>query len=191
MNRLTTGLVASVLVLAGCGDDGGATSSPITVDPAQEATTTTEDPSTTTTTEDPTAAIEQAYYDQWDAFVEILSDPDPANPLIDKHFAGAAKEKLLDSVSRFVQNGTVAALPLSAHDFRPRVESIEMNSSDSAMVVECLVDGLRVLERASGRVLNDNVKTLRIKNEFRYRQGTWKIVSSTTVDELGPGACDA
>ncbi|MDZ7674592.1 MAG: hypothetical protein U5K30_05940 [Acidimicrobiales bacterium] len=89
-SRIGACLLAAITVVGACsGNDDDA--SPVTVDPdsttTSETTTTTE---STTTTENPEAAVEQAFYAQWDAFVEILEDPDPANPLIEEHFTGQA-----------------------------------------------------------------------------------------------------
>ncbi len=81
-----------ILALAACGGDD-ASSSTTTTMPSPESTTTATT-AAPTTTEDPTAAVEQAFYDQWDAFVEITGHPDVRNPLIDRYFAGKAKEAL-------------------------------------------------------------------------------------------------
>ena len=176
-------LALAATLLLGCGDDDGEASS-ITAPP--DTTTSTTERSTTITTEGRTgveADVEEAYYAQWDAYVEILSDPDPSNRLIDQHFAGAAKETLLDSISKDIRDGVVTRLPENKADFAPRIESIDVQES-KATVLECVVDGLVAVRRSTGEVLDDDVVVLRLTNEFELLGGQWKIIRTEVVEEL-------
>ena len=174
-------LVAAVVAGACSGDDD---SSGTTV-PADDATTSTTSSSTTSsttsTTEDPTAAVEQAFYDQWDAFVEILSAPDPANPLIDKHFAGDARATVLDIIASDLTQNFTTSKPEDPMHFVPRIESVEFVSPITALVTECTVDGLVIRNRDTGEVVNDVVATVRIKNRFELDDGRWRVASSTRI----------
>ncbi len=186
-------VAAVALVATGCGDDDAVTS-PVTVPDTRGETPTSTTSTTAAAQEDGDAEvigqIEAAYFAQWDAFVEILGDPDPANPLIDQHFAGAAKETLLDSIARFLANGQVARRPEDPSLFVPRVESVELQSEERAELIECLVDGLQLVDRETGEVVNDTVSYLRVRNEFQLLDDMWKVVDTEIIDRLeGASEC--
>lgn len=182
-------LLAGALLLSACGGGGGGTSS-ATV-PADGTTSTTARRTTTTTT-DPDAAIreevEQAYFAQWDAFVEILETPDPNNPLINDHFTGVARERVLDVVSEFVARGYVARRPDDQSLFRPAIQRVEV-AGDRALVVECTVDGLLKVDLSSGAIVDDDVSTAHLANWFVRRGGVWKV-ESTDQASAGEPPCD-
>ena len=113
-------VLAAGVALAACGGgDGEPSAATVAPTPTSESTTTTEATTTTTTTSSVEAAVEQAFYEQWDAFIEILSDPDPANPLIDRYFTGRARETLLDTISSDVRDGYVTQRPSDPALFSP------------------------------------------------------------------------
>lgn len=181
-------LLAGVVAVPACGDDDSGASN-ATVPDDRPTTETTR--STTSTTEEPEAEIraevEDAYYAQWDAFVEIFSDPDPANPLIDEHFTGAAREQVLNSIGSEIANGTITRPPEDDENFQFLVESIEILGESEAVVIDCLVDGLVAVDRSTGQVLNDRVVSLRTRNTFRLEDGHWKISDTEVLEELGEG----
>lgn len=175
-------LLAGALLVGACtGDD---TASDVTVAPDQTTapeTTTTDAP--TTTTEDPAAAVEQAFFDQWDAFVEILEDPDPSNPLIDEFFAGAARDQVLDIVSRYIAEDKVAARPDDSADFAPSIITTQILGGDSAIVEECTIDGTKIVRRSTGEVLNDNLDVNHFENTFELIDGQWKLTSTKVLKD--------
>jgi hypothetical protein len=180
-------LVAAALLVGACSADEGGEASPATVAVEDEATTAAATPTTTTTTtvvDAAVAAVERAYFEQWDAFVEIFSDPDPSNPLIDRYFAGTARETILDSIARDIRDNVITRLPENPSDFRPAIESLAMDSSETATVIECLVDGLVAVDRVNGTVLNDDVVVLRVTNAFQLIDAQWKVTSIRVLEEL-------
>lgn len=186
-SRLAACLLAVAVVIGACGDDDDSTS-PVTVDPE---TTTTEPTTTdaTPTTEDPEAAVEQAFYDQWDAYLEIVADPDPANPLIDEYFTGRAKQGVLDGVSRLISEGRAIREPENEEDFEPTIVETQIRSATEASVFECTTDGLVVFDKASGTVVNDEVVHVEQRNEFTLEDGRWKA-SDLRETEPGEPGCD-
>ena len=143
-----------VLALAGSACAGGDDSaSSVTVPATEPTTTSTTAASTTTTTEDPKAAVEQAFYDQWDAFVEILGDPDPRNPLIDKYFTGEAREQLCSTACpRLCSIGTAfRCCPTIRTIFKPRIVKIDHLCEPTAVVFECTIEGLVFYRPGLGR----------------------------------------
>lgn len=180
-------LVVAVGLLAGCGG-GGEEPSAVTV--AQTTPTSTTTTESTTTTVSAEAAVEQAFYEQWDAFIEILSDPDPANPLIDRYFTGRARETLLDTISSDVRNGYVTRRPEDPQLFRPTIVRIVVDSDTTARVEECLVDGLVLMNAGTGEVVNDAVITSEITNTFVREGGTWKLEHALQRNRVeGVGGC--
>lgn len=178
-------LAVAGVVATACGGGEGAPSA-VTV-PEASSTTSTTAPATTEPATGPSAeaAVEQAFYEQWDAFIEILSDPDPANPLIDRYFTGPAREQVLDAVSEFVARGHVARLPADPKKFELTVETIDLVSARRAEVVECVVDGLTVVEAGSGETVNDAVSVLRIREVFVFEDDYWKVSTTETLKRLG------
>lgn len=187
--RIGTCLLALALVVGACGGDDDDTSNvTVPADTSTTESTTTTEPATTSTTEDPAAAVEAAFFAQWDAFVAILGNPDPANPLIDRHFTGEARESLLDSISDFLQEGKRAQRPADPAHFSPAVLEVVVEG-ETAVLFECTVDGIVVVDAESGEVLNDEVSTYALRNEFRFEGGAWKL-SATREPTAEEPACD-
>ncbi|MGK2928989.1 MAG: hypothetical protein ACSLFO_05365 [Acidimicrobiales bacterium] len=184
-------LVTAALFAGACGgDDASDDAGDVTVPVDESSTTSSSTTEPTTTTEDPKAAVEQAFYDQWDAFVEISSAPDIEHPLIDQHFTGEAKEALLDGVSRLLADGEGFRLPEDQSSFHPRVVKIEMTSEDQATVFECTVEGLVIFNRTTGDVVNDSVADYERRNEFKLVNDRWLVSETVELAEGEPG-CDA
>ena len=182
-------LVVGALVIGACAGDDDASDVTVAQDETSVPESTTTE-ATTTTTEDPTVAIEQAFYDQWDAFVEILEDPDPSNPLIDQFFTGTARDAILDTISSDIERGLVTRRPENPDHFSPGIESIEFVDERTALVVECTIDGLIVLDRETGMVINDNVVSARLENTFVLEDGQWKLLTNKGLGkEEGAEGC--
>ena len=181
-------LVVGALVVGACAGDDDA--SDVTVAPDETSvpeSTTTE--ATTTTTEDPTVAVEQAFYDQWDAFVEILEDPDPSNPLIEQHFSGDAKDAVLDGVSSLIADGLAIRTPDNEANFEPRIVEVRILSPTSAAVFECTLEGLVIYHQESGDVVEDAVSEFESRNDFEMIDGRYVVTSTRDIEEGEPG-CD-
>lgn len=175
-------LLAGALLVGACTSDDEPSDSTVAPDETTVPESTTTE-ATTTTTEDPAAAVEQAFFDQWDAFIEILEDPDPSNPLIDEFFAGAARDQVLDIVSRYIAEDKVAARPDDPADFAPSIVSVQLVGGDSAVVVECTVDGTKIVQRSTGNVLNDNLDVNHFENTFELIDGRWKLISTKVLQD--------
>lgn len=175
-------LLAGALLAGACTSDDEPSDSTVAPDEttAPESTTTE---ATTTTTEDPTAAVEQAFFDQWDAFIEILEDPDPSNPLIDVFFAGAARDQVLDIVSRYIAEDQVAARPDDPADFAPSIIATHLVGNNSAIVEECTIDGTKIVQRSTGEVLNDNLDVNHFENTFELIDGRWRLTSTKVLED--------
>ena len=190
--RLGPLLLGAAVLLGACGGDDDA--SGVTVPEDEVTTSTSTTTGSTTTTTDPDAdvkeAIEQAYYDQWDAYIEILSDPDPTNPLIEQHFTGAARERLLDSIAEDVRAGIVTRRPDNPDNFRADIIDVSL-AEEQATVISCLVDGLVQVDRTTGAVVNDAVATLKIETSMVLEDQNWKLEDSVRLSRLeGATSCE-
>lgn len=195
----TATLLAATVVVAACGS-GGTTTAP-TGDGSDPAAVTTEaGPSppatlrTTTTsvptTADPLVAVEQAFHDQWDAYLDVLEAPDITDPLIDEHFTGRAREHLADRVSEFLAEGKVAVRPEDPDELVPRIVGMRLESPTVAHVFECTVDGVRIIDARTGEVRNGTVITLEARNTFHLVDGRWKLANLVAGVEPGEPSCD-
>lgn len=179
-------LAVAGALLAGCGGGDGEPSAVTVAETTPTSTTTTE---ATTTTVSAEAAVEQAFYEQWDAFIEILSDPDPANPLIDRYFTGPARESLLDAISRFVSDGVSAKRPDDRAQFQPTVRAVHLESRTRAVVIECTIDGIQQVDRRTGTVIDSDVAQVHGKLVFEYSGGQWRVAEIGTASAEDP-PCD-
>ena len=181
-------LVAGALVVGACSGDDVA--SDVTVAPDQTTapeTTTTE--AITTTTEDPADAVEQAFFDQWDAYLDIVGDPDTANPLIDQHFTAGAKDAVLDGVSALIADGLAIRLPDDEADFEPRIVGAQVLSPTTAVVFECTLEGLVIYRQDTGEIVDGAVSEFESRNDFELIDGRYVVTSTRDIEEGEPG-CD-
>lgn len=185
--RIAAVLLASALVVAACGDDDAA--SPVTVPADGTGSAPTSERPTTTTTEDPTAAVEQAFFDQWDAFLEVASNPDPSHPLISAHFVGRAEESVRDGVSKLVADGHSIRRPDDPSRFVPAIREIRRISDSEYLVFECTIQGLVLIDQESGAVLDDAVADYERKSTYVLDDGRWKVQSTERLEAEDP-ACD-
>jgi hypothetical protein len=182
--RLAPCLVGAAILLGACSGDDDASS--VTV-PDDEVTTSTSTTTASTSTSDPDAdvkkAIEQAYYAQFEAFVTILSRLDPSDPLIDEHYAGRQKEQTLDAIAKNLADGTALRAPDDPSRLQAAVLSVDVaDDGTTARLVACVVDGILVVRRNSGEVVNDAIVTLRIQHDFVLDSGHWKVTETERLE---------
>jgi hypothetical protein len=188
VNRVRTAcVVAAVLVLGACGGDDAA--SDVTVAPETTTTVATTTSEAPTTTEDPTAAVEQAFYDQWDAYLEIVADPDVENPLIDQTYVGEARLGVVDGVSKLIADGTAIRRPDDPDLFEPRIVETRRIDATTYVVFECTIQGLVLFDAATGAVLDDAVADYERRNTIIQSNGEWKVADTVRLSEEEPG-CD-
>ena len=181
--QIGTLLVGLALFAGACGggaDDTSSVTVPATEPTTAPTSTTTSEP--TTTTEDPKAAVEQAFYDQWDAFVEIVARPDPTRPADRRVLHRRGAGTLLDGMSQLIARRrgdptSGGSERSSGRELSNRIQSI---ADDGAVVFECTVDGLVVSTsstRASRRRRRSTTRQQR--NEFELVDGMWKVANLT------------
>lgn len=189
--RIAAMALTITLLFGACSDSGGGEASTTVAESTTTAEPTTTVAETTTTVSTVEDEIEAAYRAHWDAYVEIFAAPDPNNPLIDQHFTGDAKQAVLDAIARHLIDGTAVRAPDDPADFAQDVLSVDVDGGE-AQVISCVVDGLVVVDSATGTAINDNLVTLRRATTMLLSDGRWKV-SAGTSERLGEGrlTCDA
>ncbi len=186
--RIRACLLAVALVAGACAGDDDA-SPDVTVDPTATTAAVEDPPETTTTTADPRVAVEQAFYDQWDAYLEIVGDPDVSNPLIELTYTGTARDGVIDGISALREAGTAIRRPDDPQLFTPRIVETRRVSATEYLVFECTIQGLVLFEREAGTVLDDAVANYERKNTLVLDDQAWKV-SDTVRVEVGEPGCD-
>lgn len=186
--RFRLSLLAGALLVGACTSDDEPSASTVAPDETTVPESTTTEP-TTTTTEDPAAAVEQAFFDQWDAYLEIVGDPDPANPLIDQHFSEEAKDAVLDGLSKLVEEGLAIRLPEDEANFEPRIVETQVLSPTTAAVFECTLEGLVIYRPETGEIVDDAVSEFESRNDFELVDGQYVVTSTRDIQDGEPG-CD-
>ena len=174
------------LLLLSCGGNG---------DNGNAADTTTREPRTTVPTgrsERPTsstvssseAAVLDAYLGYWRAYQRANDPPDQFHPDLRRYATGDVYNAVFS---------TTQANRLSRRALRPRGDAGSQHraevvsvTGDEAVVRDCSVDDLLVVDIDSGQVLDDRVVTRLGTATLRLEDGLWKV-AATTVQETWPG----
>jgi hypothetical protein len=160
---------ALVLAVAACGgDDGG--------DDDAGATTGADDE--TTTTEDPQAALESevvaAYEASWTDFIAAGDPPSPDAESLTNHLTGDALAVSRNLLNQLRSEGVVLR---GTYEFNAGVSELD---SDRAVVEDCGVDRMQVVDPGSGRVVEDyDDEPDGIVAELTLEGGSWKVTSYT------------
>lgn len=196
---LALALVVLLALVAGCGsDDDGATGSTTTLDrttsTARSSTTggtsgtTSSVSSSTPTSSDGSGttldladqAIVDAYVGYWDARLAAnTGTPNPQDPALTQYATGNQLEAVIAETQKNLDEGRAfQAAPNPANFRRVTVVSVD---GDRAEVQECFVDDTQVVERSTGRVLNDAVSTQSVLGTLRLVDGSWRVSGSELV----------
>lgn len=182
---LAFGVTAVALAaMAGCGGGGGeAAEPPPTEPPVSEAAPTTTVPSE----ED---AVLAAYQGYWDTWLAATNPPDPDHPDLARFATGVQLERDREAVSRFRQLSQIVRLPDSpAWSHEAAVLSID---GLQAVVTDCSVDDSILVDRPTGRVLNDAVGTYTFRAVILLEEGTWRVSDVTATGQWeGIAGCAA
>jgi hypothetical protein len=165
-------VAAAALALAACGggDDDEAVGE--SADPA--AATDNE----TTTTEDPRQAREAdvvaAYEASWNDFIKAGDPPSPDAEFLANHLSGEALTVSRNLLNALKAEGVVLR---GTYDFDARVTDL---ADDRAVVEDCGLDLLQVVEPTSGEVVEDNDDERDgLVAELTLEGGSWKVISYT------------
>lgn len=171
-------VAAAVVIVNLTGDDAG----DVTAGRSNGASATTAVP-TPTTAADPQAAtraaIVAAYRQSFDAFVAVASDPNgsPDDPRLSQHKIGNALLASQISIKRLRDAGQISAGRVEVH---PTVVEL---TADTAVVTDCGVGDLAVVEVATGRVVKPAGPPVGAASTATYRLIDGKWMQNSFKDE--------
>ncbi|MGH9149402.1 MAG: hypothetical protein ACRD0F_03590, partial [Acidimicrobiales bacterium] len=154
---------------------GGATT-------AEPATTLAPTPTTlapTPTTEHPGTAAVAAYHASRAVYVEAAQFPHPDHPGLAQTLTGPVLERVRDALDARRRSGRASRFP------GPRdVRATDTGARNDMVVLSvCYVDDGILYEKATGRVVNDDVVTLYSEVLMAFEGGRWKEYDSVLRDE--------
>jgi len=120
------------------------------------------------------------YLAYWEARFEAnTGTPDPTDPALARFATGAQLEAVIAETKKNLDEGRAFRAASEPRNFR-RVVVVSVEG-DRAEVQECFVDDGQVIERATGRVLNDAVSTQSVLGTLRRVDGQWRVSGSDLV----------
>lgn len=121
-----------------------------------------------------------SYVGYWDArFVANSGVPNPQHPALAQYATGRQLEAVIAETRENLDTGRALQASPNPVNFR-RVTVVSVDG-DSAVVQECFVDDGQVIERATGRVLNDTVATHSVQADLLRIDGQWRVSVATLV----------
>ena len=197
-----------VLVLATSACGGSDTSAPAPASTASVAAPATTASSTTTTAVPPTSAIPattvavattsapktqaeqeaeiiEAYLQGWDAWIQVLYDPQAPLPESSASRSGSSLELLIEKRDQMLRDGELGRPGTDALlQFQPRVESV---SGDIATVRDCIVDDIVLFSSETNEIVDDSISTASWLSRMVRTDGIWTLDFSDR-QEVRPGA---
>jgi hypothetical protein len=165
------GVAAVALVaMAGCGGGGGGGGE--AAEPAStEPPVTVADPTTTVLSEED--AVLAAYQGYWDTWLAATNPPDPDHPDLAKFAVGVQLARDREAITNYRQLSQMVRLPENAAwSHEAAVASV---NGDVAVITDCSIDDSVLLDRPSGRVLNDAVWSYALEATLVRESGTWRV----------------
>jgi len=125
------------------------------------------------TTADPKSEVLAAYQRFWQVWLEANDPPNPNDPRLAEVATGGELQTIRLSIGNAAFNGTYTRLPPhSRYSHRPSVVTL---SRRDALVMDCEIDDSRIIERSTGRVLNDDVVTEQLRSTAHLDGGVWRV----------------
>lgn len=168
---------------------GTVTSIATTTTTAGTGATSTSTPSSSQSPDAAHQEIIDSYIAYWDARIAANTGvPNPQDPALARYATGRQLEGVIAETQKNLDEGKAFQPSPHPANFR-RVTVVSING-DSAQVQECFVDDGQVIERATGRVLNDAVSTQSVLGNLQRIDGQWRVSGSDLVQRWeGVGGC--
>jgi hypothetical protein len=118
-------------------------------------------------------AVLAAYQGYWDTWLAATNPPDPGHPDLARFATGEALERDLAAITNYRQLSQFVRLPVSrswAHD-----ASVLALKGDRAVIIDCSIDDTILVDRPSGRILNDAVATYEMRAAMVRDGAGWKV----------------
>lgn len=140
---------------------------------------------TTVTTLSPEAEVEAAVAAHDAMLLRLLQAPDPDDPEIAQRSTGTSRET--------AESGLAELAALGQHGIPgPNMSTTVLSADvtgDRATVEACEVDDGRLIDTATGDVLDDDVVTRLVTISLERVEGTW-LVSNSVIEETWEGVTD-
>ena len=196
IETLTAVALLAAVLLAGCsGDKAPTAEATTTTGPRSTPTTTTTvaPASSTTTSLDPVAAEEQEILDTvqaaWAAIEAAKRPPNPDDPALPRYLTGDALRRSTDNIAAMKAAGqTTREVEGGHYGHRPRVIDV---TADTAVVIDCVIDDLQIIDMATGLIVNGEVITRRLRTTLVRSDGSWRLADNSVEAEwFGVAECD-
>ena len=144
----------------------------------------------------PTEQEKQAVADAWLSFVRtavaVNNPPDPARAAEVRAFAtGPAYDSVVRAISDNQRKGVATRLPPNSRSGEKKIDVVSIDG-DTAILRSCGVDDGRLVEMATGRVLNDRVVTTLYTVFLVREEGRWKVENNRVEQKWeGVSGCAA
>ena len=181
-------LVLLVFAPACSNDDPTPTADATAPDPPPSATATPTSQPATTTTAPPTPEQEAsaAYLEITQAHFQRLLRPDPKDPTIVANHSGVSLKTVVSELRTLAEADQYARYGKQGPPV-PDIESAVLGGDGTVELRTCLVDGAQLVDRATGKVVNDEVSSRLGTAVMRRTDGTWRLDSLTLVKEWPDG----
>ncbi|MBI2709109.1 MAG: hypothetical protein HYX34_05370 [Actinobacteria bacterium] len=206
MRRLVPLVAMVALAVVAC-SAGGDSSAPPSTTAARRSTSTTTGgtaagpPSTTSTSTtggtttldkaDPRAEVVKAYRAALAVDQALGAAPNENDPRLAGSYTGAAEDRLKQVLLGYRLKGWVGTYVGKRFDVT--IEAVQMDGASSALLTACIVDGGVLLERSTGKAINDKLVTTEERARLlRGSDGRWRVaVRDTRAEWAGVAGCAA
>jgi hypothetical protein len=166
--------VASVVVPGACSADTAADAP--TADATTIPTPAPADPTTSTAAPPtPEQQVEAAYVAIMARYFEQLADPDPVEEHFKGHF-GAHNQFVVEMHRQFASENVIASPGPTGRWPAPKVIETSV-TGESARLTVCLVDDSRVLDIASGQIVNADISSKLSTATLTRIEGSWTLTN--------------
>ena len=119
----------------------------------------------------------------WETIAEANDPPNPDHPGFERCFTGAALERSRAKVQGHLDHGRTVRYPNGA--IWVMTDGVRV-VGDRAEVIQCLVDDAVVVDAATGRTLNDEIVSAKVRIDLVH--GTsWRVEESRVIGEIKEG----
>lgn len=138
-----------------------------------------DDPPPTTTSATTESEVESAYLAYWEMGARLLEAPDPDDPEIPERASGEALADLVAGLEALKSANLRSEL---GSQYAHNVIGVEVENDGRAVVDDCAVDDSRLVDAATGEVVEQSVVTELIRVTMLRDGDRWRADSSVQVD---------
>src|SRR5262249_28771014 len=130
----------------------------------------------------PQQAVVAAYQEFWRVWLEANNPPNPDYPKLTEVDTGAQLTLARTAIEKHRNQGVVYRSASPSHADHQLLSLVV--TGPAATLPDCSVDDTVVLDRSSGRVVNDDVVTHLWRVSLVLEGGQWKVQDNTETDRF-------